>query len=116
MDTNLKEGKNMKKKDVRLKGQLKMYMQWPVIMTVLLLAMNIWIYKIDRKAGGVMSVFVIIYVVIVGILYFYNQSLILSDMIQFSMQYKGIQNTLLKELSIPYAILMEDGRILWRKH
>ncbi len=114
MDTNLKEGKNMKKKDVRLKGQLKMYMQWPVIMTVLLLAMNIWIYKIDRKAGGVMSVFVIIYVVIVGILYFYNQSLILSDMIQFSMQYKGIQNTLLKELSIPYAILMEDGRILWR--
>ncbi|MCI9439916.1 MAG: DHH family phosphoesterase [Ruminococcus sp.] len=104
----------MKKKDVRLKGQLKMYMQWPVIMTVLLLAMNIWIYKIDRKAGGVMSVFVIIYVVIVGILYFYNQSLILSDMIQFSMQYKGIQNTLLKELSIPYAILMEDGRILWR--
>jgi c-di-AMP phosphodiesterase-like protein len=114
LDTNLKEGKNMKKKDVRLKGQLKMYMQWPVIMTVLLLAMNIWIYKIDRKAGGVMSVFVIIYVVIVGILYFYNQSLILSDMIQFSMQYKGIQNTLLKELSIPYAILMEDGRILWR--
>lgn len=114
MDTNLKEGKNMKKKDVRLKGQLKMYMQWPVIMTVLLLAMNIWIYKIDRKAGGVMSVFVVIYVVIVGILYFYNQSLILSDMIQFSMQYKGIQNTLLKELSIPYAILMEDGRILWR--
>lgn len=114
MDTNLKEGKNMKKKDVRLKGRLKMYMQWPVIMTVLLLAMNIWIYKIDRKAGGVMSVFVIIYVVIVGILYFYNQSLILSDMIQFSMQYKGIQNTLLKELSIPYAILMEDGRILWR--
>lgn len=110
----LKEDKNMKKKDVRLKGQLKMYMQWPVIMTVLLLAMNIWIYKIDRKAGGIMSVFVIIYVVIVGILYFYNQSLILSDMIQFSMQYKGIQNTLLKELAIPYAILMEDGRILWR--
>lgn len=110
----LKEDKNMKKRDVRLKGQLKMYMQWPVIMTVLLLAMNIWIYKIDRKAGGIMSAFVIIYVVIVGILYFYNQSLILSDMIQFSMQYKGIQNTLLKELSIPYAILMEDGKILWR--
>lgn len=104
----------MKKEDVRLKGQLKMYMQWPVIMSVLLIAMNLWIYKIDRRAAGIMSVFVIIYMVIVGILYFYNRSLILADMIQFSTQYKGVQNTLLKELSIPYAILMEDGRILWR--
>lgn len=104
----------MKKKDVRLKGQLRMYMQWPVIMTVLLIAMNVWMYRIDRQAGGMMSVFIIIYMVIVGVLYFYNRSLILSDMIQFSMQYKGIQNTLLKELAIPYAILMEDGRILWK--
>ena len=104
----------MNKKDVRLKGQLRLYMQWPVIMTVLLAAMNIWMYMIDRKAGGMMSVFIIIYMVIVGVLYFYNRSLILADMIQFSTQYKGIQNTLLKELSIPYAILMEDGRILWK--
>ena len=53
----------MKKRDVRLKGQLRMYMQWPMIMTVLLVAMNIWIYAIDRKAGGVMSVFIIVYAV-----------------------------------------------------
>ena len=91
-----------------------MYMQWPVIMTILLVAMNIWMYKVDRKAGLMMSVFVIIYMVIVGVLYFYNRSLILADMIQFSTQYKGIQNTLLKELAIPYAILMADGRILWK--
>lgn len=104
----------MKKKDVHLKGQLRMYMQWPMIMTILLIAMNIWMYVIDRKAGGIMSVFIVIYVVIVGALYMYNRSLILADMIQFSTQYKGIQNTLLKELSVPYAILMEDGRILWK--
>lgn len=104
----------MDNRNVRLKGQLRMYMQWPVIMTILLVAMNIWMYKVDRKAGLMMSVFVIIYMVIVGVLYFYNRSLILADMIQFSTQYKGIQNTLLKELAIPYAILMADGRILWK--
>ena len=85
----------MDNRNVRLKGQLRMYMQWPVIMTILLVAMNIWMYKVDRKAGLMMSVFVIIYMVIVGVLYFYNRSLILADMIQFSTQYKGIQNTLL---------------------
>lgn len=99
---------------MRLKGQLKMYMQWPLIMTVLLLAMNIWMYMTDRKAGFTMTVFIIIYAVIVGLLYFYNRSLILADLIQFSTQYKGIQNTLLKELTVPYAIILEDGYILWK--
>ena len=104
----------MKNKNMRLKGQLRLYMQWPLIMTILLLAMNIWMYMTDQKAGLTMTVFVIIYVVIVGLLYFYNRSLILADLIQFSTQYKGIQNTLLKELTVPYAIILEDGHILWK--
>ena len=91
-----------------------MYMQWPLIMTILLLAMNIWMYMTDQKAGLTMTVFVIIYAMIVGLLYFYNRSLILADLIQFSTQYKGIQNTLLKELTVPYAIILEDGHILWK--
>lgn len=104
----------MKNKNMRLKGQLRMYMQWPLIMTILLLAMNIWMYMTDQKAGLTMTVFVIIYAVIVGLLYFYNRSLILADLIQFSTQYQGIQNTLLKELTVPYAIILEDGHILWK--
>lgn len=104
----------MKNKNMRLKGQLRMYMQWPLIMTILLLAMNIWMYMTDQKAGLTMTVFVIIYAIIVGLLYFYNRSLILADLIQFSTQYKGIENTLLKELTVPYAIILEDGHILWK--
>ena len=102
----------MSKKNMRLKGQLRMYMQWPLIMTVLLIAMNVWMYMIDKRAGLMMSVFIVIYLVIAGLLYFYNRSLILADLIQFSTQYKGIQNTLLKELAVPYAITLEDG--WWR--
>ena len=49
-----------------------------------------------------------------GRIVFYNRSLILADLIQFSTQYKGIENTLLKELAVPYAIALEDGRILWK--
>lgn len=104
----------MKKEKVHLKGQLRLYMQWPIIMTLLLAAMNVWMYMVSRRAGMIMTVFVIIYMIIVGVLYFYNRSLILADMIQFSTQYRGIQNTLLKELALPYVILMEDGRIMWK--
>ena len=101
------------KRDIQLKGQLKLYMQWPAIMSVLLLAMNVWIYKIDHRAGFIMLIFVLIYMLIVGALYFFNRAVILRDLVEFSAQYGVVQNTLLKELSVPYALLMEDGWILW---
>lgn len=101
------------KRDIQLKGQLKLYMQWPAIMSVLLMAMNVWIYKIDHRAGFIMLIFVLIYMLIVGALYFFNRAVILRDLVEFSAQYGVVQNTLLKELSVPYALLMEDGRILW---
>lgn len=91
-----------------------MYMKWPLIMTLLLFAMNIWMYMIDKKAGVMMTVFIAIYLIIASSLYFHNRSLILADLIQFSVQYKGIENRLLKELALPYAIALEDGRILWK--
>ncbi len=50
----------MKKDKMRLKGQLGMYMKWPLIMTLLLFAMNIWMYMIDKKAGVMMTVFIAI--------------------------------------------------------
>lgn len=100
-------------KKVRLKGQLRLYMQWPVFMTILLAAMNLWIFRMDRKAGGLMAVFVVIYTAIVGIMYLYNRSLILADMIDFAAQYGVVQNKLLKELSVPYAILLDDGKLIW---
>ena len=104
----------MKKKNrMRLKGQLRMYMSWPLIMAILLAAVDIWVYVIDKRAGFIMTVFILIYLGIAGGLYFYNRSLILADLIQFSAQYKGIEHTLLKELAVPYAITLEDGRILW---
>lgn len=99
---------------MQLKGQLRMYMRWPLIMTLLLIGMDVCMYMVDKKAGLLMSVIIIIYVGIAFSLYFYNRSLILADLIQFSVQYKGIENRLLKELAIPYAIALEDGRILWK--
>ena len=105
--------RDQKKQNVRLKGQLRLYMQWPAIMSVLLVAMDLWIYRIDKKAAGVMAIFILIYVIIVGGLYFYNKSLVLADMVEFAAQYGVVQNALLKELSIPYVILMNDGKILW---
>lgn len=101
------------KNDLHLKGQLKLYMQWPVIMAILLLAMNIWFYMIDKRAGLLMSIFLVIYMVVVAVLYFYSKSLIFTDLVDFAAQYGLVQNVLLKDLSVPYAIMLSDGKIVW---
>ena len=98
---------------VHLKGQLRLYMQWPAVMALLLVAMNIWIYRIDRRAGSLMFVFVLIYIMMVGVLYLYSKSIIMKDLVEFAAQYGIVQNTLLKELAVPYAILLDDGKAIW---
>ena len=103
------EEKKKERQKIRFKGQLKFYMQWPAIMAVVLLALNAWIYAINRGAGILMAVFVLAYIVISGVMYLYTNSLMVKDLIEFAAQYGIIQNTLLKELAIPYAILLEDG-------
>ena len=60
-----------------------------------------------------MGVFVLVYAACVTVMYFYSKSLVLADMVEFAAQYSVVQNTLLKELSIPYAILQSDGKIIW---
>ena len=74
------------KKKLKLKGQLRSYMQWPIMLTALLIAMNIWIYVLDVKIGMVMTFFIAIYVVTVVILYIYNKPLILNELISFATQ------------------------------
>ena len=105
--------KKKAKQNVRLKGQLRLYMQWPAVMTILLIAMNIWIYRLDKRAGVLMMFFDLIYIVIVGIMYVYNKSFVMKDLVDFAGQYGIIQNTLLKKLAVPYALLLEDGRLMW---
>ena len=56
--------------DIKLKGQLRLYMQWPIIMTVVLAAIDVWLFRQNRKAGTVMMIFVAAYLVGAILIYF----------------------------------------------
>lgn len=88
-------------------------MRWPLLLIALLIAMDIGMFFLDIKSGIIMTVFVIIYIVIVLILYFYNRPIIVNEMIHFATGYAQIQKKLLKELAIPYALLDDAGKIIW---
>lgn len=101
------------KRKIRLKGQLKTYMYWPLIMTVLIVLMNIPVYYVNRKAGICVSIFAIIYFLVILAAYFANKPAMLNEIINFATQYATVQKHLLNEFEIPYALLDYNSKILW---
>lgn len=101
------------KKNVKLNGQLRLYVRWPLYLTLLLIGMNIWIYVISHDAGIVMAGFVFLYAAVAAILYVSNQPVLYTELVSFATRYGQIQKNLLRELALPYAILDEDGKIIW---
>ena len=98
---------------IRIKGQLKFYMQWPLILTILLVIMDILVFTVNRRAGALVSIFITAYILIVVFLYFHSRAVIMNELISFATQYGQVQKTLLKEFIVPYALLDYNGKILW---
>ncbi len=101
------------KKNIKLKGNLKNYMHWPLILTILLVLMNIPLYWVSREAGVVVSIFVGIYFIIVVSAYHFNKPILVNELINFATQYGTVQKKLINEFEIPYALLDYNGKILW---
>ena len=52
------------RENTKIKGQLRFYLQWPVILSVFLMAANLVVGAISSKAGFAMSGFTLLYIVI----------------------------------------------------
>ncbi|MCI8887199.1 MAG: DHH family phosphoesterase [Hungatella sp.] len=97
----------------KVTGQLGVYLQWPLLLSALIIIMNVAVGTIDTTAGLAMCGFTILYMIIAVFLYIYKKKGIMAGMIEFSAEYAWIQKKLLMSLHIPYAILDEVGHILW---
>ncbi len=103
----------MNKKKIKFSGKLKSYMQWPIMMAVFLVFMNIVVYCVSVRAGLVVSGFIAFYVLIAMTLLFHYKPSIMNEMIYFATQYGQVQKQLLEEFEIPYALLDTQGKLIW---
>lgn len=97
----------------RLNSSLKAYLLWPIYLTALLLFMNLSIYVINKKAGYVMSVFVLLYFLLALSLFYLKRNQIYTELIRYGMDFAQVQKRLLKEMAVPYALLDVDGKVQW---
>ena len=101
------------KENRKVTGRLGVYLQWPLLLSAVIIMMNVVVGAIDATAGLAMCGFTIFYIIIAAFLYLYKKKGIMAGMIEFSAEYAWIQKKLLMDLHIPYAIIDETGRILW---
>lgn len=101
------------KQKLRLKGKLQTFVYATLLLGLLLVAVDIWIYSFDVKAGMVLSGFVVFYLIMSLILVSFNKSILMNEMVSFATQYGQIQKKLLRDLELPSALLDETGRVVW---
>ena len=102
-----------KKRNMKLKGRLKSYTQTSLYLGFLLVAVNLLVYILDVHSGLVLTCFTLFYFGITVLLQLYNKPIIMNELVSFATQYGQIQKVLLRELELPYAMLDEEGRIIW---
>lgn len=102
-----------KRKKVQYSGRLKAYMQWPLVMIAFLVIMDTVITLVNGKAGLIAVCFSAVYGIIMLVMLLHYKPSIMNEMISFATQYGQIQKTLLNEFTIPYALLDDEGKVIW---
>lgn len=100
-------------KKIKIKGQLKTYMQWTLFMGVLLIAMTLCLFLVNIKSAIIVFIFTLVYVTAAVVLFLYNKPLLMNELISFATNYNQVQRKLLHELALPYALLDDTGRFIW---
>ncbi|MBR1860952.1 MAG: DHH family phosphoesterase [Lachnospiraceae bacterium] len=101
------------KTKMRIKGRLRTYLRFTIYLGILLVIIDIAAFFINKTAGWMLAVFTLVYLTVTLILYFYNKPLIMNELVSFATEYGQIQRKLLREFDLPYALLDEDGKVMW---
>lgn len=97
----------------KIRGLFRVYLQWPLFLSVLLVLLTAAVGTVSVKAGIIVSFFTIIYIGIALWLYFSRKRGILAGLIAFSASYDKNRQHLTEEMLVPYAVSDGTGHILW---
>lgn len=101
------------KGNIKFKGKLRNYLNWPMYLTIVLIFMDAGLYWYSFKAGVAGTVFTLIYFLIELFFYYYNKPHLANEIINYATRYAMVQRRLLNEFEVPYTLLDYSGKVLW---
>ena len=95
------------KENKKVRNVLQKYMQWPVVLSALVLCANGAVGLVSGKAGMVMAVFTVLYAFCAGVLFWYGKKRILTGLVGFAADFDQSQKNLMASMELPYGIADE---------
>ena len=84
-----------------------------MLLAVLLVLMIIPMYFYQKEAGLAISVFTVVYCIVVTVSFHRSKPYFMNELINFATQYGTVQKKLLNEFDVAYALIDYNGKILW---
>lgn len=100
--------------DMEIKGRLKWYLRWPIILNIIVAMMALAVFFVNKQAGSLMGVFFLVHLLFSLLVTFYSKPAITDELINFGLEYGQVQKKLLHDLEVPYGVLDSTGRIMWQ--
>ena len=98
---------------IKFNGKLKHFLRAPIYLTIFFLIGSIGLFFIDLRAGAGAFGISVLYGLLCFVFYRLYRKKINNEIISFATQFGMVQRELLRNFQIPYAILDDEGKILW---
>ncbi len=102
-----------KKKKLKLKGAMRIYLSWPLILIPLLFVMAMGVSFADSRAGLIALIFAFVYAIPVLVVYVIQRPKVAADLVRFASDYGYVHKRLMQEMKVPMATIDMDGHLLW---
>ena len=86
------------KENMKVRGQLKWYLAWPLLLSLFLMFANVAVLLVSWQAACMMLPFTITYIAMSAWLRVYSRKRVLGGLVEFSAEYAWIQKQLLTEM------------------
>jgi len=98
---------------VRMSGHLRLFLSWPVYIGICFAIVCFGVLLVDCRAGVIMAGCLAVYMVVCFVMQIIVRQSIIRDMIEFSSNYSQVQRKLLYDLSVPYCLVDDTGKVMW---
>jgi c-di-AMP phosphodiesterase-like protein len=97
-----------------LKTSFRIYLKWPIWMSVLVVLFALSMYAVNLYAGIIASGFCLIYLIGAIYFYMYYRNHVARELVHFATEYAPAEKRILDEMDMPYGLCDGRGRILWK--
>lgn len=97
----------------RHKGRIFGYFWIALILGILLWATDLLILLFDWRSFAALTLICVIYTVVMALAFVNSRAIYRKELSSYAREFHGLEDLLLEELNMPYAILDEGGHFLW---